>query len=989
MRNKNLRLLCTLFISVMGLGEATAQLMQTIPNFDKLPGPVVRRIVQDDEGYIWYGTTESGLCRDNGYQVDIFTGDEASGFTRSDRFITDLKTASAHRLLFGTRAGAWLLDKKTYTMERLDTVVTPGRHVESVLEAADGTFWLSTGASVYHLGKDRQVLKSYDIKASGGFPSESSFFQDSRGRLWLMVYGGGLRLLNPQTGQFDDCPWDYAWGPHNMVEDSVRQCFWIGTVCGGVVRYEWSDTSRQGRLTSFFETGGDNNPERGGRGFVVGLCQIDDRLWAAAMDNLYCYAISDDRSLHPVSTAHFMPGRRKILDGPYADPNGNLWVPSFTPNPFVIMPSGSNLSRYAIPQMERQTGYPLIADVVDEADGGFWFLQSRIGLLFYNPQEDRVVSGPSKFEGQSVWGSDVVIRALGGGVYTKHDGTVKHAWIENGQMRVREVMQSDGRVCSLLDTDRGLLVGTDDGVLLLNVATGQRQRLATHLGVVNSLCQTDDGTIYLICEAQGFCRLTEGGKVTPIDHTHHFDQIATDGGRYVWVSSPDGVVACYETTTQELTIDELASDHRGCVIKQLRIDSNGHLWLLTSLYVKEYNPRNHSFRLFNTTDSNIRIDYFQDIKTHGRQVCISGAGALFTTTSSASLEDSVQQAHPVVADVRVDGQPGHLPYGATSIDIKASSSQVILFLSTFDHLHATNVMFAWRFRGQERWNYLPPGVNIVQMASLGRGTYELELMATNEQGNWSRPVKALTLHRLPAWWETWWAYGLYLLLFAAVVFLAVRWYLARQKQKQLELMDRQLANMKVRFYVNISHELRTPLTLIITPLSTIISQMHEDEVRRKLEAILGHANDLLQQINNLLSFRKLEMGKMTLQLRYGELNEFVQREVEAFRPIFEKKQVELDYTPCDSQLNFYFDKNIVHHIIFNLLSNAHKFTPTGGKVAVVIEKQTDGKIRIDVADTGIGMTEEQQCHIFERFYQVDTESETGQAGSGIGLNMVS
>ena len=142
-------------------------------------------------------------------------------------------------------------------------------------------------------------------------------------------------------------------------------------------------------------------------------------------------------------------------------------------------------------------------------------------------------------------------------------------------------------------------------------------------------------------------------------------------------------------------------------------------------------------------------------------------------------------------------------------------------------------------------------------------------------------------------------------------------------------------------------------------------------------------------INNLLSFRKLEMGEMKLNLRYGELNEFASQACESFRPIYEKKGVTLHFTPNPSPLNFYFDKNIVHHILFNLLSNAHKFTPAGGDVAVKVKKLANGMVMIEVADTGIGISKEDQKHIFDRYYQVGSELNDGTNGSGIGLNMVS
>ena len=284
---------------------------------------------------------------------------------------------------------------------------------------------------------------------------------------------------------------------------------------------------------------------------------------------------------------------------------------------------------------------------------------------------------------------------------------------------------------------------------------------------------------------------------------------------------------------------------------------------------------------------------------------------------------------------------------------------------------------------------MPTGLNVLHLTNLSKGKFDLEVKVTNKQGQWSQGEVVLTIEKEPEWWETWWAIMLYILSGAALLVLAVRYYLTRQKRKNIEEMEQRLTDMKFRFFTNMSHELRTPLTLIITPLNSIVNALEQSELKQKLEAILNHAKELLEMINNLLSFRKLEMGEMKLNLRYGELNEFASQACESFRPIYEKKGVTLHFTPNPSPLNFYFDKNIVHHILFNLLSNAHKFTPAGGDVAVKVKKMANGMVMIEVADTGIGISKEDQKHIFDRYYQVGSELNDGTNGSGIGLNMVS
>ncbi len=114
----------TLWLMMLLSGVVMAQNMRIFPNLNRLPGPVVRAVLQDEEGYIWYGTTESGLVRDNGYQVNMFVGDKSSHFGRTDQYINKMCLTRHHEILFSTTSGAWLLDKHTYRIERLDTVVS-------------------------------------------------------------------------------------------------------------------------------------------------------------------------------------------------------------------------------------------------------------------------------------------------------------------------------------------------------------------------------------------------------------------------------------------------------------------------------------------------------------------------------------------------------------------------------------------------------------------------------------------------------------------------------------------------------------------------------------------------------------------------------------------------------------------------------------------------------------------------------------------------
>lgn len=205
-------------------------------------------------------------------------------------------------------------------------------------------------------------------------------------------------------------------------------------------------------------------------------------------------------------------------------------------------------------------------------------------------------------------------------------------------------------------------------------------------------------------------------------------------------------------------------------------------------------------------------------------------------------------------------------------------------------------------------------------------------------------------------------------------------------------MEEQLTQMKFRFFTNISHELRTPLTLIITPLSSLLTDIQDSKLKQQLSSIYRNAQELLQLVNQLLDFRKLEVHGEKLQLMNGEIYEFVSSTCEVFGAYATNKQIEYSILLPRQGVHMYFDRDKVHRILYNLLNNAFKFTPPGGSITVSADTITqDGTqyICIRIEDTGKGIESEALSHIFDRYYQIDaSENRQATAGSGIGLHIV-
>ncbi|MGD2086176.1 MAG: response regulator [Candidatus Aminicenantes bacterium] len=266
---------------------------------------------------------------------------------------------------------------------------------------------------------------------------------------------------------------------------------------------------------------------------------------------------------------------------------------------------------------------------------------------------------------------------------------------------------------------------------------------------------------------------------------------------------------------------------------------------------------------------------------------------------------------------------------------------------------------------------------------------------------------------LPPWYKTWWAYLLYTFAAALMVFLVVKWRswkLVKEKQqleqiilertkeiknKNLQLLEQskkleELDKMKSHFFANISHEFRTPLTLITGPLEQMLTSPQEDEgeQKKKMRLMLRNSRRLLSLINQLLDLSKFDSGKMKLQASQQNIVPFLKGIVESFDSLAVQNELHLEFHTEAEDITLYFDGEKIEKAVCNLLINAIKFTPPGGKITVTLEIKKDipaGFLEISVGDTGIGIPLAQLEHIFDRFYQAQGLKEHAHKGSGIGL----
>lgn len=330
------------------------------------------------------------------------------------------------------------------------------------------------------------------------------------------------------------------------------------------------------------------------------------------------------------------------------------------------------------------------------------------------------------------------------------------------------------------------------------------------------------------------------------------------------------------------------------------------------------------------------------------------------------------------------------------ITMDYSDSNFALEVSSMDYNSLHKLQYAYRLNKDEEWVKLEG--NRIYFNKLSPGTYQLEVKVYENNNSYKNSkASCLTIHVLPPFWLSVPAYIGYTLLLAGVIiffFLKMKRKhirnLSQQKREMEIIQQHEMDEAKMRFFTNVSHDLRTPLSLIIIPLEKLLSSNLEKGVKEELELIHRNSETLLNEVNQLLDFRKLDQQKTQLMLSHGNLSDFVKEVCGSFIPQAVKKGINIRLHINETKMDMDFDRNKIQRILLNLLSNAVKYNYENGEVIVALDKITANgteNAQIQVADTGIGIKDENKDKIFDCFFQ-EQHSTTTYVGNGIGLHIV-
>lgn len=492
-----------------------------------------------------------------------------------------------------------------------------------------------------------------------------------------------------------------------------------------------------------------------------------------------------------------------------------------------------------------------------------------------------------------------------------------------------------------------------------------------------------------------------------------------EGEMVLWIGTPKGLDRFdYSTSTftHYTTVDGLSHNQIASIIE----DDNGVLWITTQLGLSRFDPIEESFRTFWKEDGlpGDGFEFETIYKNEAGEIFVGAYDGLasFIPDSlkinpylpSVVLTDLklFRETVPVVPTPRSEDSRFTLNKQISFVDeitLKFSENTLSLSFAALDFRSPMKNRYAYFLEGLEKdWNYVDAKHREVTYTSLNPGSYTFRVKGSNNDGVWNNEGHTLAITITPPWWRSNLAYFSYFVLSIGIFTIFYRIRLTQIRllhQAEIDHLEteryHEIDELKSRFFANISHEFRTPLTLILGPVGKMLTKLQGSEWGPDLNLMQRQAKRLLELVTQLLDLSKLEAGRMQIQVSQRNIIPLLKGLTLSFASMAERDKITLSFNSELEDIQVYVEKDAITKIINNLLSNAFKSTESGGNIQVtaftsnVSELSTDGEIRIEVRDNGIGISENRVKNIFDRFYQGDDSGTRAREGTGIGLALCS
>ena len=1017
----NVRRLFTLIFLVFSITLMTAaqNAFQTLGINDGLRSNSVTSLLADSRGYLWIGTYQ-GLNRYDGHQVKTrfpessdqqFFDGRSGRAERHEVFaetITALEEDAEGRIWIESESGAYCIyDTRTARFEaKPETYMSSvGIHLKGkykVKVGQKGVLWVLTEGGIFHYDYHTKELKSWEKRLqlpgkTAGVVAEMSdglYFSADHAIWHFMSSTGELKretlpeVMQKSTGETslladaDGTLWIYSTREENICRyivggrrvcemvslphtsgasqnnairdmmDDQRGNIWIATDHKGIFVYNKNTgaiTSLRHQRTQQLSLASDN-----------ATCMTIDRegtIWVGHLKTGLSYTSDANNMMLPHAQS-----AGDILTMAY-DTKGNLWMGTDGDGVYIEESNGS-IVKTALPNIT-------VMSMASDGQGGMWAGTYNQGLYHLTDAGHwkRYAVDLGTFPTEYVWT-----------LATDNQGRV---WSSSpiGKTVIFDPKDETARV-----------VTNDSGDDIRANAIRYDGASTMHLGSVYGLWTYD--------LKNGTCTVAFGNKrETQKWLNQRIDDVKADWQKgVIMLAHPDGITV-YDTKRDTLSYIKRTND----IIKGMASDHDGAYWICTSSgTVVGIRPERHADGLeliHRSFQPNVGIPqfYFNGdamlCSTQG-EILMGGTEGYMSINPRQLMATKTEEYGLIISEIAIGDSLLNEHTSIVKLNYDDAYLSVKFFSGSLENVR--RIRYAYKLVGQMN-DWVMTDQNYVSFHALPPGDYTLQMCVCREDGSMSTPCE-LRISVAPPFYRTTLMYIVYLLIAVALLFLQWRNMRKRQQErteKQRQLMERQkmeqITEMKLQFFTNISHDLRTPLTLIISPLEHIMKKLEEgktpENMMAQLKNVYKNAQQLLKEVSTLLDFRRLDAGGETLNMQSGDIVDHLNSILVSFGDYAEERGIRLSFEHDVDSFVMDYDREKMNKVVYNLFSNALKFTPAGGSVSLSFKHGTDG-VTIAVADTGKGIPDSDKPNIFKRFYQ-SASNDSSQTGSGIGLHIAS
>jgi signal transduction histidine kinase/ligand-binding sensor domain-containing protein/DNA-binding response OmpR family regulator len=1025
---QNLIALIFAALALPGFAQQERLYFKHITSNEGLPSNHVETMLQDKLGFMWLGTTE-GLARYDGYNFLPFTYAADDTNTIINNNIQCLAEDNQRNLWVGTQKGLSCIDLKTLRVKRF----THFGH-ESI-----GNLWVSSVCVVdgeniligtllrgcYLLNTRSNKLISF--KTTGNAKGLANLtirkiHKDNSGRIWLAT-DADLELFEMANLSFrhffpgkgiQDIAQDYAGNLWISCRDErVLYCF-DPKKMAIINQSEVDEQLRLHKKKLVFDMFGNR-----------WLYVLDKGIWINYLNPKHETVCKYDKYFENGINSNAITS---ILE----DKTGNIWIATFDKGVNLLNKGRKNFIGIRRNSLSNGLVSNNVRCIFQDRDGEIWIGTKNEGSLAKFDRNSMTFTN-YKFDPQKSGGlhDDFVLSIADAGpgqlwVGTLNDGlnlfnkktgqftAIKHA---PGSNR----LSSNAILCLFNNDDGKLWIG--HGTDGLDIYDPKTRIFESFKNSADSTSISDNYVRVIYKDSYGKIWVgTYVGLNLFDEKTKTFRQylnnernlnslsdnniisIYEDKKRRLWIGTANGL-DLYDREKDIFTVYNKRNGFPAQSVRGIREDEHGNLWICTDNGIVKFSPGHQNFKHYTKDDGLISREFaaYANYQTRNGEIYF-GSDEGFVFFNPQEMQDNPFRPDVVFTSFSLFNQAVMANNAGSPLDLDITNTQEItlnykqsVFTLEFAALGFSSPeksQYAYKMEGFDKdWNMVGTKRSATY-TNLPEGNYTFRVKASNGDGLWNDQGATLRISILPPPWRSWWAYVIYSLIII-LAFLKYRDMTIKKihKQKAYEL-DQE----KLNLFVNISHEFRTPLTLMLNPLDKIKRSENINEIRKSISVVEQSANKLLNLVNQLLDFRKIDQGKSLMNVKETNIISFCHQTCAVFDDLAKTKQIDLSFQSEYPELMLWVDEDKFEKILVNLLSNAFKFTEVGGKITISVTKAEGNpndsfwKIvnlkaktefaEIRISDTGIGLKEEEIKKIFGRFYQVDPT----KAGTGIGLN---